>query len=139
MWFGLVGLRLGLPGLPWFYRLMGLRLALPGLPWFNRLVGLRFGLPGLPWFNRLVGLRFALPGLPWFYRLMGLRLGLPGWMDLSGLWSGLQAFDTPSLLLFPIPALLPASPVMLKLLIRYLLVVPLMPSPTMLPVISSPT
>jgi hypothetical protein len=48
-----------------------------------------------------------------------MRFALSGWTDLSGLSFGFQTFDTPSVLLFPMPALFPASPVMLKLLIRY--------------------
>jgi hypothetical protein len=130
MWLGFVGWRGALVGL-WF--------ALSGFPRFNCLVGLRFALSGFQRFTHLIGSRFGLSGFPRFNRFVGSRFALSRWTDLSGSSPGFQPFDTPGVLFFPMPALLPAFPVMPKLMIGYPLVVPWMPSPTMLPVISPPT
>lgn len=93
---------------------------------------LRSGVLGSPLFGRSAGLRFGVPGPLLLYRLFGTRFAF------SGFWLVFQAFDAPSLLFFPMPVFLPASPVAMKLLIRNSLVVPSMPPPAILPVIIPP-
>ena len=130
MWLGFVEAGLGL---------VELGFALSMLLRFNRFVVSRFAFSILPRFIPLVGLRFALSILPRFHRLVVFRFALSGPMDLSGFRVGFQPLDTPSIVLFPMPVLLPAFPVMVKLLVRNSMVLPVVPSPTLLPVISPPT
>ncbi len=145
----LLKLRFSLPLLNLRSLLLSLRLLNSLLRLLSRLLTLRLSLLPL---NFLLGLLFWLLNLrlslllssPLFMFLDARSpsifiLPLPSQFLLLLWWRGLIFFDIPFSFSFPISITRPASPISVKMLIRNPLVVPPMPTPIVISVVSSPT
>src|SRR3990172_8236365 len=129
--------------------LLNLRSLLLSLRLLNSLLRLSSWLLNLR-LSLLLTLRFMNLGLPLLllsplFMFLDVRspsifiLSLPSQFLFLLWWRGLIFFDVPFSFSFPISITMPASPVLLKMLMRNPLVVPPMPMPIMISVESSPT